>query len=488
MNLERVGPIVTDLVEADCLPKVIIKEGSPLGAAIAAIAGTSTRKPEETDTQAAERWLSDFASHNNSIVETQIDEISKVLISGMQGSIRTIKSLHTTVTDICGKVDSKVDVAVGLDPKLAHLVNTDNSEVSYVAVDFTPLNSLGSSSSLTGAINEFIGADESSPRLAFNGVMERYVQMKSSVATADIVLKDEDKVSIIDAINKSTSTHDKDTISDLVGLLTSTNRIQVLKNNCVRTVSSAANVTSNMMEALRVVSEYAKLLPIVQTKLLDLGYEEIVSAGNFIQVSAVLETYHYFINYHRESTFANTILFNNNMLNPDMEEAGKIAGISNADLGKYVQTILNGKLVLDVGLLLTTAQQAKAIVDKKFAEERSADDMYVRLTVGRLRKTALVNNLYSFLEDKKVTTQKYIDGRADELIRTDIPLEDLVYDILIKCLYPNSIIGTLHNYMGKAFASAIVDNPELDAATINSKTIDSYLEVITDLLAKKILR
>ena len=195
MNQDNVLAIITNLVKSDSLPNIALKKGTPIAAILESLSMACKRDPDASDAEAAQRWVTELYGFNDPRLSQQMDDIVSALVKGLEGSVDTIKSIHTIVDDLVAQIDTQVDRGIALDPKLTQLVAADKADISFQQVDFGPLRVLGAS--LSSAMEEFVGVPKDSPRAAYISVTERYIQMRGKGVPTQIAVSTEDKTLLI---------------------------------------------------------------------------------------------------------------------------------------------------------------------------------------------------------------------------------------------------------------------------------------------------
>lgn len=487
MNKAFVNKLIASLAENDAIPNFRFKQGTVLEKAVSSLTSTSSMHANEETDVMVQRWMSDLESADSIILDTQIDEIADSFVDGILGIARTLRSLHTEVSDITTKIEAKIDFGVSINPKLAKLLDGKNVEIDYLPIDYAPLANIGTTEAAMESIRGAVTGTNAADRSAYYRVLEAYVQVAAPGVPVDILITPDDKEKIIDEVNASGSNWDKDMVKDTLNLLTNPVKIKSLIATMDRTCAPTVDKTASFMHAISVLQEHTAVMETLQLAILNNGYEAITTAPNFKKVMAVLETYFYYVNYHRATTFADTAVFNNLMSNPDNVGAIKQAGITTQGIARYIAVRHGNKLVSETGATVSAIVGTKSEVEEKFEQTEAESDVYTNIEVGKIRRRSLINVVATYLGDLGIDDVGYVAGKADELMRTKATVDDVVYGILIGKLYPNTLVGTMYERLGTAYAEAVVNNPKVDVIAMNETTIDTYLGVVVELLAKNLV-
>jgi hypothetical protein len=488
MNIALIKNVIKYLVENDRLPSIEFRDETVIGALLKNIASTTIVNPGETPSQSADRWVDELFANMDENLAAELAEIANVTATGLLNAVNEIKTIQSVVEGLCQKIDKIVDRGVSLDPELAKILDKGSVEVNYQSINYAPLDVMGNSKSVSYGMFEFMGIAGTAQRQGYISVIERYVQMKKAGTIEDFAVSETDTKAIIDSVVASTPSATVESVTDALSILTTKVRLDTLMINCSRNTQPAANQTENMFEALRIVDRYATVLIKLQDELIRRDYKKASELSNFKSFYAVLEVYHFFVNYHRENTFNGTILFTNQYLNTDVINQAKEAMITNEDIARHISVVYNNKLVVGTGLALSAVIADKANVLLKFKNATSKNELYAKLQLAQMHKSATMKVMGEYLESLGIRDSKYIDAKTDQLILTGISVEDLLYGIIITKNYMGTIVDVLHNKLGTALRDVVIQNPDVSGDIVHVKMLSVYVDVVTTVIAKKILQ
>lgn len=483
MNRDLVLEVIANLIKGDSMPEVTFREGTPIQSIVQSFALTCTRDPEANDVEAANKWVEDMMSFESKMLDEQIREISDALVAGIEGSAETIKSIHAIVESLVTKIDDQVDNGIKLNPTLSKLVVTKNTEVEYQSMDFAALSAFGTGS-IIGEMRSFVGAENSGDSSAYRSVMDRYIQMKASAEPVGITIGPEDKAAIVSAVNDKSSAWDEDDVREAINIITNPSRISGMLTAHRRRAENKVNYTNDMVEALTMIGRFGELVPALQDTLAEMNYNVAANAGRVI---ATMEAGYYFVDYHRKNTYADTVVFSNGLFNPDAKATMDAEGVSLDDVAKHQAVIWPNGIVVATGITINAVKNAKDRITKQFAEGKAADESYCSRELKSLQSRAFLRVSSEYFNDIGIDADSYLHTKADRLLVEDTPIEDVLFSAIVAHQYSGSVVGTIHNILGKAYTEAVKDNPEVSKAAINDLTLDAYLEVVTSILAKQIV-
>jgi hypothetical protein len=150
--------------------------------------------------------------------------------------------------------------------------------------------------------------------------------------------------------------------------------------------------------------------------------------------------------------------------------------------------VYNNKLVVGTGLALSAVIADKANVLLKFKNATSKNELYAKLQLAQMHKSATMKVMGEYLESLGIRDSKYIDAKTDQLILTGISVEDLLYGIIITKNYMGTIVDVLHNKLGTALRDVVIQNPDVSGDIVHVKMLSVYVDVVTTVIAKKILQ
>ncbi len=487
MNKELLKKIILSMVENNALPPFNFKQGTPIADMVAAVSGSSSRKPDESDVDMVGRWMDNLMSQDNHMLDVQINEISKNLTDGILGISRVLRSLHGEVSDITQKIEKIVDLGISINPALAASLNGKEIEHDYMPVDFSILECMGTKDTVMEAMSAVVGINDAVSRMAYLAVGERYIQMQAPGEPVDIDVSSDDKKDVLAAVNAAGTSWDKDSVASAFTLLTSATRSKSFVSTVTRLVAPSVDKTVSMMSALQLLQTYGKTIVKVQDALIAKGYDVAATAPNLKRAYAALEVLFFYVQYQRTTAFADTLVFNNLMRNPDLVEAGRGANISDLEIARYIAVKHHGKLLVATGATLSSITTTRKEVAELFEKEKAADEVFTTLEVAKIRRRAFNTVVSEYLESIGQADGVFVEGSSDNLLRTKATVDETVYAVLIAKLYANTMVGAVHARLGLAYSEAVKDNPSIDMIQLNEKTLEAYLSIVVELMAKNLV-
>ena len=183
------------------------------------------------------------------------------------------------------------------------------------------------------------------------------------------------------------------------------------------------------------------------------------------------------------ANYSNAFIINEHYANHDLVEQAKSAGITNQDAEKYVLLyhVTPGIPVPASGISLLVVADNKAATDAKLAEHKAATQLQVNTLKLNATIRAARDVLTTYLQStdpsrlpENMHVNEFVDMRKG-LIETlitrlnsseDNNLESLLYEFVINCHYPDSMVATAHRMLGDEVVKQLRLDPEAEASNL----------------------
>jgi hypothetical protein len=487
MNPVVINNIIKALIENQQWPNITFKSGSLFAAAVDAISCNSARDPGVTDTEAAAKWLEKMYADESPILANLCDEAAMVIADGLTNARETIKTINAQVTEFVNTIEDRVGRQIVLDPKLVQ-PEAGSNEFKFARMDFSPLNKIAGTTAQMAVMDETIVGAKGATATNYIGIMEKYANMKVKGEPIDIELSDDTRQTIITELNSANPQFNTDTIKMALALVTRAGVVNEFIRNCQIAMEPKTDYTDEIVEALAIIDIYGNLIPKLHDKLLELGRIDATNAVNLDKVMAVLEMYFYFVQYHRNGLYQDTVLFKNQLRNPDLDAKMTAAGLTDLDVTKHLGIVWKGNILQAVGITMASLQNAKERVDVEYANGVAADELYRKHTLAGIYRTITVKVMCDYFNTLNIDVYEYVLAKMDGLAVGGEPLEDLLFNILVTYQYNNNpVLTAIYRKLGAAYIQAVKNNPQVDESMINDVNVDIMLEVAVEVIAKKML-
>lgn len=486
INYNIISEVITNLARSGALPTIDFCKDSPIEMALRVITDASNTPSDLNDVEIAQNWLDQLVGYESPVIDAAIEDLANTLVEGINGSVDIIKAVQLMVGDIVAAMDSKVAEGIALDPKLQALLVEKEISYEFGVFNYSPLDAMGIS--LMKTMEEAVGITSDSVALAYSSICERYFAMTAGNLVPTPVSIDEDtKNAIIPLVNALSEDWDEDDVKAALLLICSDTRIENLHAKIDALGENKVDRMDDLVEAVHLLAQYGVLIPKIQTALYEAGYDGVVLTGNINIVLHLLEVAAYIASYLRKTLYADTVLFKNDLLNPDKLNELKEKGLTPMDVARHRKIIYGGPCILAQGITLNALISQKEKIDQLYMEGASADELYQKRELYRLQATAIQHELGKVLSAKGYDPTAYLAKLSDANRMIEAPWEDVVFEAIVHFEHANTMVGTLYKLLGKAYTQAIKDNPEITVPVMTAYTLEAYLEVVITVLSKKVI-
>ena len=485
----EVTQVVTNLIAADCLPTLGFSSNTTIGGLL--MAYPSNRQADLNNVEAATVWLNELYSRPNELLDVELDLIAASLVKGIKDAIDQIKVINSVVSDLSKKIDEHINNSIALDPKLASLLANQANQPVYASIDLSGLDNL--SGFTPDAVVESMGFAEGTPKsIMYARILDVYMT-KNIKELGDIVIdeaKEDDGQSIAEMVNQLLG--DKCTIDDVnyvLQLLTSANRISGLVERTKKTFTFETPIRG-LMYALETLRTIGPVLDTLYSKLNVHGYSYAELDNNYRAVTTILELCYYFVEYELKERYSDTVLMPNGMLNPRMLKTYTTSGMTMLDLARHVEYIYGARTLPMAGVTMQQLEEAREKVAKLYEEKQTVDSTYRRRELGRIKRISLIRVASEYFAGLlNPGRSNFITSKADQLLREDVPMEDLLFRIIMVIQFNDQpTLKLLYDNLGKALIATLKEHPDASEAVINRAMLDTYLDIATTIISKLVCK
>ncbi len=491
-NIELITALLIALQKTNAIPSCEFKKNSPLYNDILLMANISNSvHPTEQEKTLITRWMNDISTSYDDI-KPNIDSITTALSNKILDGIQTLSNVKKLVKELTIDIEDDINRHISLDPKLDKEINENNVEFTFDVYDFSMLNTLGSKQSIIDHVtNSVLSANTSlSPIAQFNVVKGKYLNTILGIEKLEsrLSLDPEIKDNIIDTVNAKDENTTKDMVNHVLTTILDGSKTQRLRNTIERMVRVEVDPNELFFYFASFISDFSNILPLLIKELNENKIDITDISKNIKTIETLMEYGAYYIYYHRDTTFADTILFTNDTKNPDMVKKCEDGAISNKDIAQHKSILVKNIPMSKVGLTLTRVLNNKERVDKLFKKEEQSDKIYTTVTIAKYKKEAIVRVLNNYFKNNGdiVSVDKLIH-KANHIVRTNVPITDIVYNTIIDVLHKDSMVEMLYKELGIGYAKLLDESSEVSEIKVAETNMVIYAEIITKFIKKHML-
>ena len=464
---------------------------------------TETTSPMESNADKISRWVDELV--NDGLLRSQvIAEMSTALCDKIVHAKSTLSDLKTVITELTTDINNATNKGISLDPFLSKYINIDEPPVDFDIFPYAALNKLGDMYSFMDFMytkTDYAKASRDSI-IVFSNAFERFNQREIKADSVNkLNISPEKKKEIIDYVNANEKDLLHSNIVKVVNTLCSDVELVALRNRMYntykRTEKTAASITY-----LSIIEDMRSVCDAIDKHISGITLPSDVMdqlRKNLKFIENCTELMGFYVQFHRETTFANTAVFNNKMINPDKSVALEEAGITNVDIARYINFIYrSGNITANMGISVDLLVARKAQINEKV--EIETEQIRSRVAAGKIEKQrrAFWTVTYGYLIEQPATTiespsglSTYVKAKAHALAVNNIAIEDMLYDVLIEQLHKGSIVETLRNRLGNAYIKAVevnrTNDNQIDSQLVSTINAGVYAELVANFICKRFM-
>lgn len=487
--LDKITDILKELAKNNSIPSMEFTAGTSLYADMLKAISVETEFDNSlSDDEIIEKVLN-LLKDNYPTIEPTMESISDTFATKLKDGCSKLKDIQTDVAVLSEDINKSIEQRISLDPKLSKLLSDKDAKHEFDVYSFDMLNYVGSKDELIRSIHDAViakDATEINDDYKFNISVSKYLNKTLlNIVPKNIELSEEIKQKVVNEVVELDSALPKENVIKLLNLITS----DIQLSRVLVEAKKYLSMDSNVNESFFALSSYVNIIGPILLKLEEILLKNDVSIelikDNVLILNSIMEISAYYVIYHRYNTFKDTVLFVNGVLNPDMVQRTKDAGISNNDIAKYNKYLLKDFGPGKCGIVLQKLIENKEKVDKMFADAEKEDNIYIASAKSMIIRAAFASVLSNYFKDKiNVDTYNNMYDRADRISRFNMTMEDCLYLAIIQTLYSGTVVELLHRRLGDAYKTLLSENKDVTEVIVNETNIGVYSELISEFLVK----
>jgi hypothetical protein len=497
--MSRASFLEATIANIASFPSVDVRDNSDLSLElIRATSGESIGSDGESEASKASRWLSEIS---NNMDPAFIDDLATSFAKAIDRTNDNLKQVGGYVEDLVKQIADRRQKLIAADPFLVANLGKDLGTIVYEDYPFWKLDACGPKLPLINYVVETCEITNFDPTSALSRdiVIDKFQlkELKLGV-NADIKV---DPTVLADFISK-VNTANKDLLaSDIeitVKALMSYTALKSITNN-VDANARDTNYDTACLNLLNTIGTYRGVCRRLDKSLNDFSLTAAQLAQfskNLAYLEAVTDLAGFVVYWHRANTFGGTYLMRCGMVNPDVRAQAVKVGITDTDAAKYLAIKRNGRIISANGILL------QAIIDNKVEVDSTSSAMDAQRLL-RLNSALTIVNRESFQQIVSAwfktgpiasrtlhipNVDAYVAHKSNYMTDKAMPLEDVLYNVIINELYKGEFEGVLYERAGLAYVKMIASNPNADASVITAVNVGVYTELIAEFMYKKFMK
>lgn len=431
----------------------------------------------------------------NGATLTHIDEIIAALTNVISGSMESITTLKTTVATLADKIKAIKAEKLSRDPYYKANHGTDGTATpSFTELDWTPLITIGTANAIIANVHDKLNIQNPGvTSSSYLGTMGRYVSPsagKNTTRFVDVDIPKDKMDDIVTIINSSVESVLPDEIRATLKLLTNK---KIANRFALNTIKQATNLQlpcNSLMFIMNHLNGTRKVTEAIKQNIIELApTTDAAIKANIEYMDELFLLMAYAGTHLRNVMFERTLVFPNQMLNPDTlvvftNQDGTLENIAHHLSFKYPTNELPARGITGEAIL----GAVKYITDKVTA---SAGQVKTRLTrlENKATKAAFIEVLTAYLKDVEnddKTTFTHNDPKAligysaNDAIIKNLSIEDCLYSVMIKLHYQGTFVKTLYTELGSAYLKLVNESSDIEKNDLDIADMTVLVELATE--------
>lgn len=424
-----------------------------------------------------------------SIQTEELSKVAKAFTTKLAKGIENLKQVRSEVEGLVRKIEEVKEKNIATNPLTSKLAK--NVDFNYEVFPFAKLEVCGNERSLINYICSVAEVNNTyfNERATFIVIRDRFPAREfKKYETTDVSLSKEVMDKAVAQVVKDTSL-DEATVRNVILTLTSKDELTNLGGSIV-TYTKDEYTTAACLKLISIVDNYRRISASLDNVLTGLNEKPDSLSANLMFTDVITDFAAASVVFHKNTTFKNTVLMNNNTLNPSVKAQADKEGYTNKDIALYVKQVLDGKNDRETGVTLPSLQLTKDSVTTLTVEEEAKNKGYIENIKRDAYQQAFIEVMGDWLavpvnsvKANLVTTPRsFAASRSEFILTKQGSLEDSLYSFVLDLTHRGSFEGMIHGRLESAYVKAIAMGVEHTAETIGLINASVYAEITTEFI------
>lgn len=479
------------------LPDINISSNTTLGYAIDKLKQDQLINETEGE-QAIRNVIDDFqkALSDEFLLQNglnDLDQMSEMFEQRIRQAFTDLREVRREVDELKQQIDNRIDRMISQDPFLSkhYHEQNENIEPEFSKIDWSPIGSIGAESQivmdLNSTISEFQGVSETKPTVLSRLSRQLTQRLDKEYEQVEITKETEERI-VNNLVEKTGNPTDivRKYVKQLVNYKDGVRRLSTMTEK----LGSIRNGMDTCTLFLSTIEDYNNLLS--ATDDLDLSSKtENSIKSNLSIISQIVQSMAYYLIHMRRQMFAESIVLPNGQMNPDNEEDYFDNGGTNMKLQHYIK-LFHGEEGLRNsmhGVTVKNARESEELVEEKMKKNEANMATRAKSDYRKIVRESFVAIMNSYIAegtDPEIPrnlqipiehTNSLVEFGGDSVINST-PMEDAIYNILMKAYYQREFVSVLYKRIGKTSLEAIGKQKEIgqnDVQLIETKVVTEMI-------------
>ena len=427
-----------------------------------------------------------------------LDEVANKLTERISNSLSTLHGMKRIVSTLATEANKRKDKLLTSDPITSKYLNKKNNAViSFNTVPWEHLSVVDNEAGILDYATEVLG---------FNPSENTY--MATRIYSGKLPLYHTDKLYVDSPITsveakirfsqqlQSVINLDKQHIDNAVDVICDKNKFTNIAKNISRIMTDTVSI-ENVIYALSFVKIFGSIVKEYSKQNLLLSDKSIANLNNNISiVNEYVRGAAFYAEQHRRTTFANTLIFANRLVNGDNWDEYLENGGTKLDLEHHIQVMYGKFPIGNTGITINEVLDKRETV-KNFIQ---LNDTQIQNTltkkINEYTKAALESVVGSyFVNDAQMNKIVYdknladrISFHADNMLANKTSYEETIYSILFDIKYRDGFTKELYDKLELAFKDTVCSKKDVDVDDIAVAKAKVISDIVNDFMVKNFIK
>jgi hypothetical protein len=476
------------LVEDKTLPVVQFNNNTVLSELVYKLTGAEEMFLENTDVESTlAAWFNDINEDKSGVFET-IGTIANSFAEGLLQASGTLKEIRKNVAELATTIKNDSEKRMAADAKLVAANKRLQMVPNYDTYGFDMLKYVGDRLHVVEHVEKVASVpSDLTDKARFEVATARYLNKAlGGLKPSKLTLKPEDRDKLVQETNTHSETKSADTLYALIGMLVDGERLMRAFREAQSMLTPETDVNDAFFYFTTFIHENCRALKTIEAKLVELGIEGDKLSENISIINMIAEIGAYYIYHQRGTTFKDTVLFRNGTRNPDLNVAMTNNEFGDNDIHNHLQYVVAGAPLSKFGVTFSRLQEKKKSVDEQAAKDDLAAKTYIAATTDHILLDVLMSRMTEFLQASVGDIEdSTIQPIANRITRYSVPVEDLIYEMIVTTTYPGTLVEAMYNELGSSLAELVEKSKEVGDEQVNRTILQVYTKLMTNFLLTK---
>lgn len=500
INFVTFNKIVTSQVASQNIPNLMFNPTSSLGMAIDRLSSNIDTK----DKSIPEIISGLIKNMNDPIYRNEMSTIKNIIMAytnSINNSFNYLRFIKESVDSLKNKIEEETNNIASHSEVItnSNFVSNENYKTQFTMVPWEDINKFATPTFIVEQLQNTLGVfQNTSPiKVAFNKVnntilFNSFIKYLSGSEIDDITINEEAKEKLISTCHDKTDMT-RDNINSCINIITDRDRLNRWANTSLNKINSPDIITT--IEDINDISRLSRMISSVEkdiNEILNLSDEQIIQLNKNIKlVNDVLYYKYFFVNVQRNDNY-NRLIFDTHLINPDALTDFVKAGYDTTDISKFVYRRMQNSQPFK-GVYTEAVIKSIENVRKEIENDKQSLNRLATLELNDIRKRSFIRHMNEFMdvlvEEPKISNiPRYIEHMANDINYLNGDLESAIYGVIINVEFPNTIVQTMYEKLGKAYMNVLSNSSnQVSLENMQEAEMNVIISMIVDHIVDKLV-